>query len=228
MRFLFFLTFLNITFSTYSQKKYHFDTVLEFDIKQCTFNNKKDTIDCFLINSKNNSYVLHVNNDSLITKFLFIDQNGASVNGQLNSNDFFKAETINNDCNIVRSFTNPYKYQVKNYYYVNLNDTVIDTKSYFHYAIKSNKSLSYKKRKNINTYHYIVEKNNSNFLPFLVSSTSYEEWKKEKNIPNGIPYIIYFEDVEGKITTKMTLKNYIKIDKYFTIPKDCDYSVIGK
>ncbi|WP_264559777.1 hypothetical protein [Flavobacterium sp. N2270] len=228
MRFIFILTFLCITSSNYSQKNYHFDTVLEYDIKQFTFNNKKDTIDYFLINSKNNSYVLHVNNDSLITKFLFIDQNGNSVIGELNSKDFFKAETINNDCNIVRPFTNPYKKQVENYYYVNLKDTVINTKSYFHYAIKSNKSISYIKRKNIKTYHYIVEKDNSNFLPFLLSSTSYEEWKKEKNIPNGVAYIIYFEDIEGNITTKMTLKNHISIDKYFTIPKNCDYSIIDK
>ena len=88
MRFIFILTFLCITSSNYSQKNYHFDTVLEYDIKQFTFNNKKDTIDYFLINSKNNSYVLHVNNDSLITKFLFIDQNGNSVIGELNSKDF--------------------------------------------------------------------------------------------------------------------------------------------
>lgn len=34
--------------------------------------------------------------------------------------------------------------------------------------------------------------------------------------------MIYYVNLEGEITFKMKLKNIVKIDKYFTIPEECD------
>lgn len=45
--------------------------------------------------------------------------------------------------------------------------------------------------------------------------------KKEKNIPNGAPFIIYYQDVEGNIVFLMKLKRIIKKDKILTLSDDC-------
>lgn len=215
--FFFFLTFLQISFG---QKKYHFDYALEFDQK-LNFDGK-DSVNVFLINSKENSYRLFLMEKESDYKFVMIDYKGNHFNGLLQNQTFIKAETINIECNTVGKYNNLYKDKVKNYFFENLNDTIINDVSYYHYAIKSNKSIKYQKRKKIVTYHYIIDKNSPDFLPFFYKVTPYNEWLKEKNVPNGKPFMIYYVNLEGEITFKMKLKNIVKIDKYFTIPEECD------
>lgn len=216
--FLFFF-FLQISFG---QKNYLFDYALEFDQK-LKFDGK-DSVNVFLVNSKENSYRLFLMDKESDYKFVMIDYKGNHFNGFLPTKTFTEAETINIQCNTVGKYNNLYKDKVENYFFENLNDTVINDVSYYHYAIKSNKSLKYQKRKKIVTYHYIIDKNSPDFLPFFYKGTPYNEWEKEKNIPNGKPFMIYYENLEGEKTFKMKLKNIVKIDKYFTIPEECDYN----
>ena len=62
-------------------------------------------------------------------------------------------------------------------------------------------------------------------LPILEFSTTYEEWKLEKNIPNGIPkemFLLSFNKKKYSFFHK--LKQYARINKYVTIPEECDYT----
>lgn len=215
----------------FAQKKYLFDYA--FAVKQSYTINKIDEISfnsIFLVNSQDNSYHLYAldGKDSLNFSMHFIDHNGVSFNSQMSKVNFYKAETISNSCNEVFRYLNPYRRNInqeksKQYNFINYSDTIINDTSYYHYALKSNRKLKYQKRKKIYSIHYIVEKSDSNFLPFANFSLIYEIWKISKTIPNGIPKIIYYTDFKGEKTGKMEIKK-IKVDKYATIPEECDYS----
>lgn len=205
-----------------AQKIYNFNYILEFEVKN-NMNSTKSVKLFYLVNSKDNSYKVEARNikpDSL--NFNFLDHNGKSSNSIFKMEDFLKAETISCDCNNVNYYSNPYKYKVKDYYFENLNDTIIDGKTLHHYVIKSNKSIKYQKRKKIHQYHYFVKKDDFSFLPILYSITPYEEWKKEKNIPNGMLVYFYMKNLEGEKIHIMKLKNYLEESRYLTIPKECD------
>jgi len=222
MKKVFLLFYLVTSCLLYAQKKYHFDYM--FLVKE-NYINKTNFNSVFLVNSKNNSFNLyaHENEDSLKFIMHFTDQKGVSFNSQLPKIDFYKAKTISNTCNEVVRYYNPFKEKGKEYNFINYADTIINDTSYLHYAIKSNKKIKYQKRKKIVTTHFIVEKSDSEFLPFTYIPTIYETWKISKIIPNGIPKIIYFINTEGKQTGKMEI-TAIKVDKYASIPFECDYT----
>jgi hypothetical protein len=217
---LFYLLFLCQLFA---QKKYLFDHALLIKEKYKVNDQKFNSV--FLVNSKNNSYRLYAHNniDTLNYTMHFVDQNGVSFNSLVSKIDFHKAETISNTCKEVVRFSNPYKEKSKNYFFVNYKDTIINDTSYYHYAIKCNKKLKYQKRKKIVTIHYVVEKQDSNFLPFTYFSTIYETWKRSKSIPTGCPKLIYFINTIGEETGRMEISK-IKVIKYATFPEECDYS----
>lgn len=207
----------------FAQKKYHFDYALF--IESTSINNKNTKEFIYLLNSKLNNYNLFVEDKDSITKSLrLIDENGVYVSSIVSCNEFFKAETFVNSCKETSRYGNPYKYKTKNYDFINFNDTIINDTSYYHYAVKCNKKLKYQKKKKIVTTHYIVEKSSPSYSPFLLHTTVYEMWKISKNIPNGILKLIYYIDTNGKITGKIDVKNVVKIDKYLTIPEECDFT----
>lgn len=80
------------------------------------------------------------------------------------------------------------------------------------------------KEKKIATIHFIITKSNPEFIPLLFHPTVYEKWKVTKGIPNGILKMIYYNDYSEKISGKMTLVAVVKMDKYLTIPEECDYT----
>jgi len=205
---------------TFGQKKYLFDYAFSVKGSYSLKNEKFNSF--FLVNSKENKYHLyaHESKDSLSLALHFIDNDGIAFNGTMLKTDFYKVETIENTCKEITLFYNEYKYKRKDYDFVNFKDTILDGISYFHYAIKCNRKLKYQKRKKIITTHFIVDKTDSDFLPFTYVPTIYEVWKKTKNIPNGYPKIIFYINTEGVETGKMEL-TATKVDKYATIPDDC-------
>ncbi len=218
-QFLLFLFFATSLLS-FGQKKYSFDYALIYDFQA----NEKSKVEqrILLTNSKDNSYFLEATEkDSLKYTLTFVDRNGYFSITLVSKSDFFKAETISADCTSVLNYKNPYKYQVENYDYQVLNDTLIDGDSYSRYFLKSNKPKREKRRK-LGTLFFAIEKNTAFHQPVLLHSTSYEEWKLEKNIPNGIPKLFYFTSYKTKkILWKHTLTGYKKIDKYIMLPKGC-------
>jgi hypothetical protein len=208
---------------SFGQKKYLFDYMMEYYRKDTdTSKVKKEYI---LTNSKDNSYTLTLyEKDSLNFNLFFLDQNGIYSKSILDKKSFSRAEFVTLNCGVVSGYGNPYKYQTKNYDFINKSDTIIDGQHYFHYFFKSNKPKK-EKRKKLATEHFIVEKNTSFHLPILTFATSYEEWKLEKNIPNGIPKQMYMVTYKEKeLFLFYELKRYAKINKYIIIPEECDYT----
>ncbi len=210
----------------YAQKTYKFDYILEYK-------NKIDSTQLisnptFFINSEENSYhILTYKTDSLKNMLNFYVKDGTKkpmVRETVNRKELLETELITIEC--VAIFYNPeypFKDKVKDYYFENLKDTVINNVSYYHYVIKSNKSLKYQKRNKIHQFHYIIDKNSPSFLPFFHHQTVYEEWKTDKKtIPNGILKIEYHTNWENKIVTKWVLEKINHIIKEVVIPTDCD------
>jgi len=209
----------------FSQKQYHFDYAMLYD--DAVKLNDTMSSNLHLVNSKDNSYGLFVSydKDSTRVNLYFIQYDYTAAKFNLNKDLFFKAETINLDCNTARSYSNPYKYQTKNYDFVIYNDTLINDTLYNHYAVKSLKDLKYQKKKKIITSHFITDKSSSDFTPFFYHTTIYNEWLENKGkIPNGVIKILYNINVKGEMTFKQQLNKLIKIDKYITIPEECDYT----
>lgn len=208
----------------FSQKQYHFDYALIYDNPISVDKETKSNL--YLINSKDNSYHTFVSfdKDSIKASLKLIDFEGLIINSNVGKGMFYKAETFSSECNSVYRFSNKFNYKTKEYDIVKHQDTTINDTIYFHYSIKSNKSLEYQKRKGIVTSHYIIDKNSEQFKPFLYHSTIYNKWLDTLKIPNGIIKIKYDVNVEGKIIFKQTLVKVVQINKVFTIPEECDYT----
>jgi hypothetical protein len=220
------LVLLFLSQTIYAQKTYKFDYILEY--KNKIDSTKLISNPTYYVNSKENSYqVLTYKTDSLNNMFEFFVKEGFKrpmVHETVNRKILLETKLITIDC-IAISYNSeyPFKYKVKEYYFENLKDTIIDKIPYYHYVIKSNKPLKYQKRKNIAQSHFIVDKNSPSFLPFFKHPTIYEEWKTDmKAIPNGIIKIKYNTNWENKITDKWILEKITPIEKELIIPEDCD------
>lgn len=208
----------------FSQKKYYFDYGLQYEETIIKSNKVKTNI--YLVNSKQNNYFLSIEEkDSINNDLRLIDQNGVTVIAKINKKDFLKAETITNNCDQTFRFSSLGKEKVKDYSFTNLKDTIINDTSYYHYMIKCNKSLKYQKKKKIATAHFIIDKSSPNFVPFLYQSIMYEVGKINRNIPNGYPKLIYFINCDGTKDSELKLMKSLKIEKYLTIPNECDYTI---
>lgn len=221
----FLLVSLLIYTSSFGQKKYSFDYMIEYDYQYT--DTSKVVKKYILTNSKDNSYYLSViEKDSLNVTLSFIDYNGIRSIAYLDKGRFSKAEAVTLECKIVSAYENPFKWQTKNYNFINKNDTLIEGKYYSQYIHKSNKPKR-EKRKKFGTYVYVVEENTSFHLPILEHATAYEEWKVEKNAPNGISKLIYFKPYNGNRKELIhKLVQYVKINKSIIIPEECNYSIL--
>jgi hypothetical protein len=208
----------------FSQKKYHFDYVLLYENSSIDF--KAKTSDLYFINSKSINYYLgeSKDKDSINMNLIFLDHNGISSISKIAIQDFYKAEVFANECNSVLKYSNQYKYKANEYTFVKHNDTLINNVFYFHYEIKSIKSIKYQKRKKIQSAHLIIDKKSQEFTPFLYNPLFYNLYSKTPILPNGLFKIIYYTNLKGEITFKRELLNVVKSDKYLTIPEECDYT----
>ncbi len=178
----------------------------------------------YLTNSEDNSYFLRIKEkDNLNYELYFLDYNGVISTTYVAKKDFSTAEVINLKCEFVSRFKNPYKYQVKNYNFDNRKDTLIDKENYPFYILKSNDSNREKKKK-LGRSYYILEKSTSFHLPLLDFVTAYEEFKLERNIPNGIAKIMYFIGLNSQKKHIYILKSWAKNTRYLIVPKECNYS----
>lgn len=223
MKKLLFLVCFLASISSLAQKKYSLNYTLVF--KETFPKKNSDKLFFYSVNSIENNFTLYTHDkDSLNYIFHFTDNNGISVSGEINKVNFYKAETFVNNCKQTIPLLTQAKEKVKDYSYVNLNDTIINDTSYYHYVLKSTKKLSYIKRNNIKTAHFIVNKFSPSFKPFLFQSIMYEVWKVNKIIPNGYPKLIYFMNYDNTKNSQLDLIKAVKVDKYFSIPDECDYT----
>ena len=220
--FLLFIVFIGSFVN--AQKKYHFDYTLLYEFS--SIDSKTKTSNLYLINSNSINYYLgeSKNKDSININLIFLDHNGISSVSSITIQDFYKAEVFSNECNSVVKHTNLYKNKANEYAFVKHNDTLINDVSYFHYKIKSIKSIKYQKRKKIQSAHLIIDKNSQEFTPLLYNPLFYNLYSKTPILPNGLFKIIYYTNLKGEITFKQELLNVVKSDKYLTIPEECDYT----
>ena len=141
--------------------------------------------------TKPNYFILAHKLDSLQYRLVLKDHEKLISEFKLAKIDLFSNDTIDLPCNLVNKFENAYKYQVKNYVFFNLKDTLIAEKPYKYYKlVRLKKSKTVKKK--IGKNHYVIEGNTQWHKPILRHSTAYEEFKLEKNIPDGIFKIHFF------------------------------------
>ena len=220
--FLLFIVFIGSFVN--AQKKYHFDYTLLYEFS--SIDSKTKTSNLYLINSNSINYYLgeSKNKDSININLIFLDHNGISSVSSITIQDFYKAEVFSNECNSVVKHTNQFKNKANEYAFVKHNDTLINDVSYYHYEIKSIKSIKYQKRKKIQSAHLIIDKNSQEFTPLLYNPLFYNLYSKTPILPNGLFKIIYYTNLKGEITFKQELLNVVKSDKYLTIPEECDYT----
>lgn len=163
---------------------YFFDYKLEYKVTYFKEPAKDYTI-TYYINSKDNSYwgSLKKINDTE-SDYLFIDQKGKSVRAIFQNSQIASHEKNGIAVTSFGSFRNPYKYQVDNYDFFKLTDTVIDEKIQSRYLLRSTNAKREKKKRlwrNI----YMIDKSKS-IKPLLPFATAYEIWKVRNNFPDGL------------------------------------------
>jgi hypothetical protein len=220
----FLIIFLLISTFCFSQKQYDFDYLIEYELTTYKDSVEKTIKRFYLTNSNKNNYLAVITElDSLNYRMDFKDENGLSFNVNFLKSDLNKAEFINVSCDYVRNYDNPFKFLIKEYDFLNLNDTIIDKVEYSRYKLTSIKPKK-KKRKKLATEFYIIDKKTKFHSPIFYFPTAYEEWKSKKNIPNGIFKERYLIDFYGNLDSKEKLINYTKIDKKVVIKNECDYT----
>ena len=223
MKKIIFLLSLFVFCQMFGQKKYSFDYALVYE-EHCKEHIKPYEM-IYVINSKKNNYRIYVHDkDSTKYAIHFLDEDGVAVNGIIRKSDFYKAETITNNCNQTFRYSNLAKEKKDNYKVVNCNDTIVNDTSYYHYKIICTKSLNYQKRNKIVTAHFIIDKNKPEFNILPTESIIYQKWLESKSFPNGLVIIFYFVNTKGITTSKLDLKGIVKVDKFLTIPEECDYT----
>jgi hypothetical protein len=203
----------------FGQKKYSFDYGLNYERKD---ENGKKSSEVYLVNSKQNNFFLYVkDNDSIYSEIHFFDFEKLIIHGKMKNSIVYKTSDYIANCDDIFQFKNPFKNEAKNYKFINLNDTIINDTSYFHYKTVSLKSLRFQKRKDIQTIHYIINKDSNFFTPFFLHATLYEMFKYKNVLPNGYPKMIFMKNLDNKLTLSLNLLQITKIKRTLTIPEEC-------
>ncbi|WP_299386229.1 hypothetical protein [uncultured Lacinutrix sp.] len=213
---------LNITFC-FAQKSYVFDTLLEYDCKSITPIKDSTFTKYLYTNSKNNSYYITIKNlDSLNYSLEFVDTDKHYSKVKVLKNKLFKSAEIDIlDCKDVANVYNQYKNRIKDYKFINLQDTLINNILLKNYKLTYVKSKKKKTRKKIGAIQYIIKEDTEFHSPILLHPTAYNEWKKEKNIPNGIYEEFLFYDFNNNLTSHYKLKKIKRVKLKLNTAKPC-------
>lgn len=200
-----------------AQATYHFDQMLTYQ-RTDHLNPEKNNEIIYLTNSADNSYFIRLDqrkDGSYKLHFRHQDYSStrmhitkmALTNGDLRAN-----------CDSVYTYQNPYKYQTKNYDFTSVKDTTINNTAYKYYAI-SHKNPKKAKRKKIGRLMYVVDTTYTN-PPLFIMDTPYEEWKLERNVPNGILQEYHFFNYKNELAITETLISHETVEKTLFVP-DC-------
>lgn len=204
-----------------AQKQYKFDYLVTYERTYFLQDSITKQI-IYLTNSKDNSYYAELTNkDSLDYRMIFRQQDKVYADVLVPKSQLVTAESIQLECESVFPAKNVYKNATKRYEYVLLPDTLIDQKKYAAYKLKCQLNLKKRIRRGIGTNLYIIDKSTGFHLPILSHPTAYEEWKLNKNIPNGLFMEKKFITPLGEEFSSEKLISYKKIDKKIIIPKTC-------
>ncbi len=204
---------LLITNFAFCQTNFQFDYMLHYSHYNYTDSTKCEKV-YYLTNSKDNSYLAKITiKDSLNLRLVFLKQDQLYSDVLLSKNNYLNGKTINIDCKNIRPLSNPFKYKERDYDYLKVKNS----DSLESYEIISLKSEKYKKKKKIGKYLLKFNPALPYHLPNLFYSTLYEEWNKEKDLPNNFLSEYSFYNFENKLIFTEELLEYIKIDKEINI-----------
>lgn len=188
--------------------EYKFDRKLTYEVT--SFKKNKTRLITYFINDQDNSYnAFRYNALRTKSEITFVDQGGVYWKGKINNIDLNKSKVTLRKEN-KSQYNNPFKYQVDNYAFIELTDTILDQKVYKRFMLKSTKP-DIEKRKLLGTEIYVID-TSSNVKPLLTFVTAYEIWKKRKSIPNGIIVEKYFFNSNNEMITKEKLISSENID----------------
>ncbi|MDT0650188.1 hypothetical protein [Autumnicola edwardsiae] len=220
MRYLLVIFFL-ITTKCFSQKKYSFDYLIEYNFRSYsdTTSNKKIY---YLTNSKDNSYFAKIESfDTLNFDLELIVQDKIWTKMKLSRKDFINAKFINLTCNSSLIYKNYFKFRTKEYKFEIIKDTILESLPLNRYKLEYVGKRKRKKSFPVGTNVYIIANSTDFHSPILTHSTAFEEWKEKGKIPNGIFKEKIFYDFKNNIDYKYILNNYSEINKTIVIPDNC-------
>lgn len=190
------LLLILVSSNSVAQKTYIFDHISVYnraiiqpteDYKRKIDTNQVKELEIIYLTKKDdNSYFARLSEkDALHYSLNLTDHNGTRLKMTISKNTFNESEVLKAPCKNVSKVTNLFKYQIKNYDFKTLSDTILQNTTYSSYKLISiNPKRA--KRKKLGTILYIIDKKTADHLPLLPSPTAYEEWKSKKNIPNGL------------------------------------------
>jgi hypothetical protein len=198
----------------YSQKTYFFDSKIDYE-----FTNHSDTtkncIKTYYTNSKDNSYsICRIILDSISSKIEFIDSNGAILRKRV-SNKIFNNENIYVSRNEIRNYAYPFLYQLNNYHFSEVNDTILNNKAYKQISFLSN-DLKRAKKKKLGTLQYVFD-TDLDHQPLLTFSTAFEVWRVTRKMPNGLIVQSHLRDFQNKLFFSEKLRQINSIALYLII-----------
>lgn len=192
--------------------EYTFTRQLTYEVTDYK-NPKKNRTVTYLLNDENNSYHITLNNISKKQdELILLHYDELYWKGQINKEDL-KKPNITLEKGLQSGFSNPYKYQVDNYDFTALKDTILNHKVCKRFILKSNDPVKEKKKK-LGREVYVID-TSSESKPLLTFCTAYEIWKQRKNIPNGVIVEKYFYNYKKELVFKETLKSSDDINVRF-------------
>lgn len=201
----------------FAQTTYHFDRMLTYQHTD-HLNPKKNNEIVYLTNSADNSYFIRLDqlkngNYKLYFRHYDYTSTKMQVSKMALKNGDFRA-----NCDSTYVYQNPFKYQTKNHDFTSVKDTTINSTAYKYYSI-SHKNPKKAKRKKAGRLMYVVDTTYQN-LPVFILDTPYEEWKLERNVPNGVLQEYHFYDYKKEHAITEALISYEIVHKTLFIP-DC-------
>ena len=195
------------------QTNFQFDYLLEYEFIHYVDSTKSEK-KTYLTNSKDNSYNLEITNkDSLTYKLFFLKQDYIRFHINILKKTFQSNINININCKEIFPGSNPNKFQVENYNYIKIDDTL----SFEEYKMVCLRPEKYIKKKKIGYYKLKFDKNSPIHLPNFQFDKLYKEWKKNKNLPNNFVLENSYYDYTGNLIWTEKLINYSKINKEINI-----------
>jgi hypothetical protein len=216
------ITYLLVFFTAffYGQKKYVFDYSLEYTFQ---LNETSEAKKVFLLtNSKDNSYYIYaeeMKDGSLNSKFK--DVNGWYATFSIKKADAFNSLPIMLNCDWVYKQNFLKENNLKRYIFQINKDTIIQNQNYKLHT------LSYKKEQESKKYnkgfaYYVIEEKTDFHVPLLLFSFSFDTALINKEIPNGIPKMVFTTNrKEDERMFIYSLIKYTPINKELIIPIQC-------
>ncbi|MCM4155181.1 hypothetical protein DHD80_04110 [Gramella sp. AN32] len=211
-----------LSFNTSTKNvSYTFDHLLHYEYQYAEGKEMEERF--FLTNSKDNSYFADlriVNHDSIEIRFLHHDK----IMGfyKIQAKDIYEKDRFEMFCKNLSSAKNYFKFRTKEYAYHHFKDTLLKSYPGEFYVFK-HKSPGIEKNLNLVRSWYRQKKGTENHMPLLTHPTAYAEWKKEKNMGNGISDLRFKEYLDEPIEREIfKLKNIIPVSKIFFYNSRCE------